>query len=66
MKWRGFDDSDNTWEPEANLECPELIKAYEDERLKGGKEAKDEKRKNRDRDSDDVSYIYLTFSAFFK
>ena len=29
IKWKGYPDSENTWEPEENLSCPEILKRYQ-------------------------------------
>lgn len=52
IRWKGFDESEDTWEPEENLDCPELIEAYL-------KEHKDEIEVAQ-------SYILLIQGDFFK
>jgi len=40
LKWKGYSDADNTWESKTNLNCPELVKAFEDSLKKKTKEKK--------------------------
>ncbi|XP_048205321.1 chromobox protein homolog 3-like [Perognathus longimembris pacificus] len=35
LKWKGYSDADNSWEPEENLHCPKLVKAFFDSQKAG-------------------------------
>lgn len=47
IKWEGYPDSENTWEPEDNLDCPDLIQGFEEK----SKQKKEEKKRKKEAES---------------
>ena len=55
IKWKGFDNTENTWEPTENLNCNDLIEEYE-KSIRNNDKKEDEETTNKGFD-EDLEYI---------
>lgn len=56
IRWKGWDESGDTWEDADNLNCAELIKKYNTKKKPQGKPGKKRKYDDSDDESDDSDY----------
>merc|ERR1711994_135479 len=63
LKWKGYGDEDNTWEPKDNLECEDLIEEFERKRKEKKKKGGDDAPRGFDRKLEPDRIIGATDSS---
>lgn len=55
IRWKGYGEESDTWEPESTLNCPQLLKAFEEKRKsRPQKDKKSKKKRKSNQNSDEA------------